>query len=454
VAVLLVGLITAVIYPLRDASASNGVLYLLGVLTVATIWGLRLGLLTSVASVAAFNFFYIPPVGRFTILAGRNAVALVVLLIAAVSASSLAGLARTRTWEAVLRRREADLAADMARLLLGGATVESALGVVARRLAEAFDLTSVNIELRTVAGDARRIALALRDGESQFGTLLVPTDAAPHGVSLPDRVVPALEALLATALEREALQAEVVETRALRRSDEIKTALLRSISHDLRTPLTAIVTGGDMLSATGISDAERSELAAAVRAEAERLTDLVDKLLDLSRLHAGAAVPRRDWCAIDELLEVALDHQRCGRDGFVLSVERGLPLIRADAVQLERALANLLENAARYSGGQPISVHARELGRRMVVRVVDRGPGLASSDLERVFEAFYRAPGARRGHAGSGLGLAIVRGFVEANGGRVWAESLPGQGTSFVVELPLDEKPADRRSAARRDGAR
>lgn len=209
-----------------------------------------------------------------------------------------------------------------------------------------------------------------------------------------------------------------------------------------------------MLSATGISDAERSELAAAVRAEAERLTDLVDKLLDLSRLHAGAAVPRRDWCAIDELLEVALDHQRGGRDGFVLSVDRGLPLIRADAVQLERALANLLENAARYSGGKPISVRARELGRRVVVRVVDRGPGLASSDLERVFEAFYRAPGARRGHAGSGLGLAIVRGIVEANGGRVWAESLPGQGTSFVVELPLDEKPADGRSAARRDGAR
>lgn len=227
---LLVGLITAVIYPLRDASASNGVLYLLGVLTVATIWGLRLGLLTSVASVAAFNYFYIPPVGRFTILAGRNAVALVVLLIAAVSASSLAGLARTRTWEAVLRRREADLAADMARLLLGGATVESALGVVARRLAEAFDLTSVNIELSTVVGDARRIALPLRDGETQFGTLLVPADAALPGVSLPDRVVPALEALLATALEREALQAEVVETRALRRSDEIKTALLRSIS--------------------------------------------------------------------------------------------------------------------------------------------------------------------------------------------------------------------------------
>jgi len=442
VAAFSVGLITAAIYPLRDVSApaSSGVLYLLAVLLVATVWGLRLGLLTSVASAAAFNFFHIPPVGHFTILDGNDVVALVVLLVAAVLASSLAGLARTRTWEAVLRRREADLAAEMARLLLGGETVESALGVVARRLAEALELSSASIELCRVAGDDRRVALPLRDGERQFGTLLVPTGADASGVRLRERIAPSLEALLAAALEREALQAEVVETRALRRSDEIKTALLRSISHDLRTPLTAIVTAGELLSSSGIGAAERMELAAAVSAEAERLTDLVDKLLDLSRLHAGAAVPRRDWCAVDELLEVALDHLRGGRDGFVLSVDRDLPLIRADAVQVERALANLLENAARFSGGHPISVRARAVGRRLVIRIVDRGPGLPSNELERVFEAFYHAPGSRMGHTGSGLGLAIVRGFVEANGGRVWAESLPGQGTSFVVELPLDDE--------------
>lgn len=441
VAALSVALITAVIYPLQGVSApaASGVLYLLAVLLVATIWGLWLGLLTSVTSAAALNFFHIPPVGRFTIFDGNDAAALVVLLVAALVTSSLAGLARTRTLEAVLRRREADLAADMARLLLGGETVQSALGVVARRLAEALELSSASIELRVLAGDARRVALPLQDGKRQFGTLLVPIDAESRGVRLRERIVPSLEALLAAALDREALQAEVVETRALRRSDEIKTALLRSISHDLRTPLTAIVTAGEMLSSAGITAAERTELAAAVSAEAERLTDLVDKLLDLSRLHAGAAVPRRDWCAIDELLEVALDHLRGGREGFVLSVDRGLPLIRADAVQIERALANLLENAARFSGGYPISVRARAVGSRLVIRVVDRGPGLPSTELERVFEAFYRAPGSHMGHTGSGLGLAIVRGFVEANGGRVWAESLPGQGTSFVVELPLDD---------------
>jgi two-component system sensor histidine kinase KdpD len=447
-----VALITAVIYPLRDISApaSNGVLYLLAVLLVATIWGLRLGLLTSVLSVAAFNFFHIPPLGRFAVFDGRNAVALVVLLAAAVAASSVADLARTRTREAVLRRREADLSADMARLLLGGTTVEAALGLVGRRLAEALELDFARIELREVDAGDRHRALALHAGDRRLATLLVPAGAEPVALRLRDRVVPALEALLAAALEREALQGEVVETKALRRSDEIKTALLRSVSHDLRTPLTAIVTAGEMLSSPGISGEERAELAAAVSAEAGRLSDLVDKLLDLSRLHAGAAVPRRDWCAVEELIEVALDHLRGGRDGFVLSIDRDLPPVRADAIQIERALANLLENAARHRGGHPVSVRARAVGRRLVVRIVDRGPGLAAHELERVFEAFYRSAEDRTGHTGSGLGLAIVRGFIEANGGRVWAESLPGQGTSFVVELPLEDAPGAKPVPARR----
>ncbi|MGI8557498.1 MAG: sensor histidine kinase [Solirubrobacteraceae bacterium] len=440
VASLAVALITAVIYPLRDVSAptSSGVLYLLPVLLVGTIWGLWLGVLTSVTSAAAFNFFHIAPLGRFAILHGRDVVSLVVFFAAAVVASSLADLARTRTNEAVLRRREADLAADMARLLVDADTVQAALGVVAKRLAETLELSWAGIELGEVAGNDVRLALPLRDGDRTFGTLLVEGDPERIGERLREQVVPSLEALLSAALEREALQAEVVETKALRRSDEIKTAVLRSISHDLRTPLTAIVAAGEMLSSPGISAAEHGELAHAVTAEAARLTDLVDKLLDLSRLHAGAAVPRRDWCAIDELLEVALDHLRGGREGFVLSVDRGLPLVRADAVQIERALANLLENAARYSGGHPVSVRARAVGAHLMIRIVDRGPGVAANELERVFEAFYLSPENVTPHTGSGLGLAIVRGFVEANGGRVWAESSYGQGTTFVVELSLD----------------
>ena len=231
---------------------------------------------------------------------------------------------------------------------------------------------------------------------------------------------------------------EVVETSALRRSDDLKTALLRAVSHDLRSPLTAILTAVGALESPSVSDGERGELVDDIGVEAERLAHLVDNLLDLSRLEARAAEPRVEWCSIEEVILAAVDDLALPAGTFALALDPDLPLIRADAAQLERAFANLLENSARYSGGHPVSVRARVVGPRVLVRVVDRGPGVPAAETARIFEPFYRAPNAANGHRGSGLGLAIVRGFVEANGGRVWVESLPGQGSSFVVELPLE----------------
>ncbi len=251
-------------------------------------------------------------------------------------------------------------------------------------------------------------------------------------------MVPALEALLAAALERDRLQAEVVETRALRRSDELKTALLRTVSHDLRSPLTAIMTAGSALVESDISRADREELGAAIVEETERLTALVEKLLDLSRLQAGAAEPRREWCSVEELLRETAGELEAGGAHFSFAIDKDLPLVRADEAQLERAFANLLENAVRYSGAERVSVRARVVGEQLMIRIVDRGPGVPHSELTRIFDAFYRGPGQLGRHTGSGLGLAIVKGFIEANGGHVWAESLPGQGTSFVVALPLE----------------
>jgi two-component system sensor histidine kinase KdpD len=437
-----VAAITALIYPLKTVSpaVSNGVLYLLAVLLISSIWGLGLGLLTALASALAFNFFHIPPTHRFTISDEGNWVALGVFLVAAAVAGSLAEAARSRAAEADRRRREADLAAELARVLLGGADTPTALPVAGERLARALDLSWAEIELGVADGDERREAFPLAAEGERIGTLLIPAGAAEDvRTRLSDRVVPALEALLAAALERDALEGEVVETRALRRSDEVKTALLRSVSHDLRSPITAILTSGEALGSDSLSDEERRELAAAVRAGGERLAALVDKLLDLSRLQAGTAEPRLDWVAIDEVIRGAVETSG-QRERFQLALDPDLPLVRADAAQLERALGNLLENAARYSGAAPVSVRARAVGPRLMVRVVDRGPGIPRQELDRIFEPFYRASDGDR-HTGSGLGLAIVRGFVEANGGRVWAESLPGQGTSFVIALPLEEQP-------------
>jgi two-component system, OmpR family, sensor histidine kinase KdpD len=446
-AVLAVALCTLILYPLKQIApvVSLGVVYLLAVLVVSLIWGAWLGFVTAVLSAAAFNFFHLPPVGHFTIRNSSNWVALIAFLVAAALASSVAEVTRARARETEERRREADLAAEMARLLLRGNSLNEALATAGARLAATLGLTSAAIELESVDGDERSVAFPLREGTRRLGTLLVGADASEETLRrLQERVVPALEALLSAALEREALLGGVVETASLRRADVVKTALLRAVSHDLRSPLTAISAAGEAVGSASLSEDERKEMAAVIQEEARRLSRLVDNLLDLSRLEAGAAEPRREWMSVEEVIGSALEELAPGAEDFALSIDRDLPLVRADSAQLERAFVNVLENARRHSAGHPVSVRARAVrplagdGGRLIVRVVDRGPGIPPAQLERVFEPFYRAGTAQGGHRGSGLGLAIARGFAEANGGSLHVESLPEQGATFVFELPLE----------------
>ena len=197
-------------------------------------------------SAAAFNFFHLPPTGEFTIRDSSNWVALIAFLVVALIASSVAEVARARTRDAEERRREADLAAEMARLLLRGNSLAEALPTAAARLAQTLELSSAAIEMEAVDGDERTIVFPLREGTRRLGTLVVGADASEASLRrLQERVVPALEALLSAALEREGLLGGVVETAALRRADNVKTALLRAVSHDLRSPLTAISAAGD-----------------------------------------------------------------------------------------------------------------------------------------------------------------------------------------------------------------
>ncbi len=475
VALASVGLCTVIVYPLAHVApvVSLSVVYLPAVLVVSVTWGAPLGFATAVISAGAFNFFHLPPVGSLTLADSSNWVALVAFLAVAGVASSVAEVTRARTRDAQERRREADLAAEMARLLLRGNSLAEALPTAAARLAQTLELSSAAIEMEAVEGDERRVAFPLRDGTSRLGTLLVGTDTSEANLRrLQERVVPALEALLSAALEREGLLGGVVETAALRRADTVKTALLRAVSHDLRSPLTAISAAGEAVGSPSLSPEERREMAAVIQEEARRLSRLVDNLLDLSRLEAGAAEPRRDWTSVEELIRTALSELAAGEGEFSLSIDRELPLVSVDPAQMERALVNVLENARRHSGGHPVSVRARAVrslaraprravaaggggagagataskesdsghrpaGDRVIVRIVDRGPGIPPAQLERVFEPFYRAGTPGGGHRGSGLGLSIARGFTEANAGSLHVESLPGQGATFVFELPL-----------------
>ena len=430
--------ITGLVYGLREImpAVSTGVVYLLAVLLVSTYWGLWLGLATAVASAVVFNFFHIPPTHRFHIDDAEHWVALGVFFAAAVVTSTLAEAARARASEAQQRRREADLTADMARLLLGSASAGESLAALGERIAEAYELSAVSVELDWRASDDRRRAVPLVVEGNRAGTVMVPRDTAEQTLdSLRSRVVPALEALVGAARRREALESRVIETKTLRRSDEVKTTLLRSVSHDLRSPITAVKAAAEGLASPGLSDEARDELTAVVSVESARLERLVGNLLDLSRLESGAAEPRSDWVSVDEIIAAALASVPGPTGGFDVSIDPETPLIRADAAQLERALANVADNAVRHGGGGSVSVRVGSTGSRVLIRLSDSGPGIPRDKLRLIFEPFEAASEAPGG--GAGLGLAIARGFVEANGGRVHAQSQLGEGTTVTVDLPV-----------------
>jgi two-component system sensor histidine kinase KdpD len=249
-----------------------------------------------------------------------------------------------------------------------------------------------------------------------------------------DRALAELEEL---AAERDRMQAEAIEAGALRRSDELKTSLLRSVSHDLRTPLTSIIAAGAALDSPSVSAEERHELSEAVVEQGQRLSRLVENLLDVSRLQTGNAEPHREPVDLPGLLEAARHSIGANGEAVRLALDSELPALSADPTQLERAFANLLENAVVHGNGEPVQVRSRLVGPRVVIRVVDRGPGIPERERERIFEPFYRSGGSTG--SGSGLGLAIAKGFVEANGGEIGVESLPGQGSSFVVSFAAPE---------------
>ncbi len=249
----------------------------------------------------------------------------------------------------------------------------------------------------------------------------------------------ALLAERATTLadERERLAQEALEAEALRRADALKTALLRAVSHDLRTPLMAISTAAGALSRgdLAIDEADRDELLATILAASDRLDHLVVNLLDLSRLQAGAAPPELELVDEEGLVVRALD-ELGGEARIEVSLPDDAPLVRVDGHQIQRVLVNLIENALKYSSaGEPVRVQVAATPVETLVRVIDHGPGVPFEEREAIFEPFHR--GSRVGEArGAGLGLAIARGFAEANGGRISVESRAGQGATFVLSLP------------------
>jgi two-component system sensor histidine kinase KdpD len=416
---------------------SLGALYIFAVLPVAIVWGLAWAVAVSLASMLAFNVLFLPPLYSVTLADSRNWFALAVFLVTAVVVSELAARSRRQA-------RESALLARIASSLLERGSVGDELERIAAEAAQALQVEAARIELGVdgaPAADAYPLAAAGR----RVGTIRLERPRQGSARTR-RRLLPALASLLGVAIDRERLAREAVEAEALRRSDALKTALLRSVSHDLRSPLMAILTSAGALAHGELSldRDDRRELVDTIVAEAGRLDRLVSNLLDLSRLQAGAAAPEPGVWAVEDVVLQALDGIGSAGDRVEVSFpDEDPPSVRVDVHQAERALANLVENALRYSPpSEPVSVQIRATGAEVLVRVVDRGPGVTGAEADRIFEPFQR--GARAGDVrGAGLGLAIARGFAEANGGRVWVESKQGQGATFVLALPTAPSPVE-----------
>jgi two-component system sensor histidine kinase KdpD len=248
---------------------------------------------------------------------------------------------------------------------------------------------------------------------------------------------------IALVIDRQRLRDADINARLLEKSEQLSRTLLNSVSHELRTPISAITSATSALAEAGPLNPAQRGLTAEIETASTRLNRVVQNLLGAARLQSGHLALKLDWCNAAELVHVSirnLERQLEGRS-VTLDIPKDMPLIRADFVLLEQALNNLLLNAATHTpSGTPIDVRARIEGKEMILAVADRGPGLSPSELERVFDLFHRGPDAKPG--GTGLGLPIVKGFVEAQGGRVTAVNRAGGGAEFCIWFPIPEAPA------------
>lgn len=458
------------------------VTYLIGVMLVAMKFGLRAGIAASFASFLAFNFFFTQPRHTFAISDIQNVLTVVFFLIAAFIVSNMAARLRTQiqaTRESA--RRTANLY-DFGRKVTAAATLDDVLWAVVHHVATTIHGRSLVLMpgeagLAIAAGyppedqiddksagaadwawshgqpagrgsatlpAAEWLFLPLKTGRGPVGVLGVQMseDAdMPSPAQL--RLLETLADQAAVAIERTTLVADVETARVATERERLRSALLSSLSHDLRTPLVSIMGASSTLISydENLESDARRDLAQTIQDEAERLNRFVQNLLDMTRLGAGSLKPRVDWVDLRDVVAAATKRTERLARGHSLKVEidPNVPLLCLDAVLMEQVFFNLLDNACKYAPiGTPIKVWALKTPAYITIEVADQGPGIPSEDREKVFDMFYRVKETDSRAAGTGLGLAICRGIVEAHGGTIKAEpGLHGVGTSIIIHLPL-----------------
>lgn len=458
-------IVTALLHLLPEVSpATVALALLLVVLGAATFARLRVAIVVSIVAMLTLNFFFLPPTGTFTIVEPQNWIALFAFLAVAVIASNLSAAAHDRAREAIARRNEVTRLFDLTCDVLLTTETAGAVQILARHVARRFELQRVaiclpadegwricqggNEELR-VEAETLNTSLArgrgvhdgvsivpLRHGTKSIGLLAAASRTLDVGT------LDAVAGVVAIAIERTHFLAERDAAKLIREKADLANALLASLSHDLRTPLTAITVAVENLR-HDLPAEERRGQAALAATELDRLTRLFEDILDMARIDAAALEIERQWVTPADVVDAAGAHARHALDGRALRVDADAETqVEIDPRLASVALSHLLENAAKYSPpDREIVVEANVDAGGLHVAVTDHGPGLDPGELEHLFERFYRGNAARQASSGTGMGLSITRGLVAAAGGRVWAENVRGAGARFSMVVPGAVRP-------------
>ena len=457
-----------IVYGFRAIHVANpttvALTFLLFVLLVSTFWGLAASVFTAIVSTLAFNYYFLPPIGTFTIADPQNWVALFAFLVTAVVASQLSARAQREAANANERRRDVERLYAFSQKLLTSDNVVELLNLLPKYMVDGFELKAAAIFLPDrpdvyrsgpeIAGlDALELKMANARGESRVDPTkelavmplhLGMRTVGSFGVSggrLSRGTLDAMSSLIAIAIERVRAVENLGRTEAARESEQLRSVLLDSVTHEFRTPLTAIKASvTSLLSGAGLDDAQHNELLTVINEESDRLNRLVGEAAEMAQLDANQVELHRQSQAIRDVIADAVEESRklLGTHPVSLGIPDNLPPALMDPDRIREVLMQLLENAAKYSAAdQPIQITAEVKNGMLVTSVADHGPGIDDFEQGLIFDKFYRGRNQRLTVQGTGMGLAIAKAIVEAHRGTIGMVSQLGHGSVFYFTLPL-----------------